>query len=151
MRAKFKKNQPKRLQNWIFTIFYDFIAVNKSITGAQKWKRKMLTEIFGICECLLTQNLTNQDSQFSWLFQTIWKTVRKSKNMGLKGVISAWRWFQNLLQSKLQKMDEKLKFIVFRVLSLFKVYIYTSNKDDIWQGKTISGVLLEEGKLSISK
>ena len=48
-------------------------------------------------------------------------------------------------------MDEKLKFIVFRVLSLFKVYIYISNKDDIWQGKTISGVLLEEGKLSISK
>ena len=114
-------------------------------------EKKMLTEIFGICECLLTQNLTNQDSQFSWLFQTIWKTVRKSKNMGLKGVISAWRWFQNLLQSKLQKMDEKLKFIVFRVLSLFKVYIYISNKDDIWQGKTISGVLLEEGKLSISK
>ena len=48
--------------------------------GAQK-QEKMLTEILGIFECLLTENLTNQDSQFSWLFQTLWKTVRKSKNM----------------------------------------------------------------------
>ena len=32
--------------------------------GAQKWE-KMLTEIFGIFECLLTQNPTNQGSQFS--------------------------------------------------------------------------------------
>ena len=32
--------------------------------GAQK-QEKMLTEILGIFECLLTENLTNQDSQFS--------------------------------------------------------------------------------------
>ena len=35
----------------------------------------------------------------------------KSKNMGLQGIISALKWFQNLLQSKFQKMAEKRKFI----------------------------------------
>ena len=33
-----------------------------------------------IFESLLTQNPTNQDSQLSWFFQTIWKTISKSKN-----------------------------------------------------------------------
>ena len=32
--------------------------------------------LIGIFKCLLAQNLTNQDSQLSWFFQTIWKTVR---------------------------------------------------------------------------
>ena len=49
---------------------------------AEKWKKKLLVEIFGIFECILTQNPSNQDSQLSWLFQTIWNSVRKSKNMG---------------------------------------------------------------------
>ena len=31
----------------------------------QKRKKKLLTEIFGIFQCLLTQNPTNQDSQLS--------------------------------------------------------------------------------------
>ena len=43
--------------------------------------------------------------------------------MGFQGIISAWKWFQNLLQSKLQKMTEKPKFMVFRVLFLFEVHI----------------------------
>ena len=50
---------------------------------AQKHTEKLLTGIFGIFEYLITQNLTNQDSQLSWFFQTIWMTVRKSKNMGV--------------------------------------------------------------------
>ena len=33
--------------------------------AAQKRKKKLLTEIFGIFECLITQNPTNQDSQLS--------------------------------------------------------------------------------------
>ena len=78
-------------------------------------RKKLIPETFCIFECLLTQNTTNQDSQGSWLSQTIWKIVRRSKNMGLHGIISAWKWLQNLLQSKLQKMTEKLKFMVFGV------------------------------------
>ena len=49
--------------------------------------------------------------------------------MGLQRIISAWKWFQNLLHSKLQKMAEKPKFMVNRVLFYLK---YISNKDDIW-------------------
>ena len=44
--------------------------------------KKKLVEVFGIFESLLTQNTTNQDSELSLLFQTIWKTISKSKNRG---------------------------------------------------------------------
>ena len=70
--------------------------------AAQK-RKKEIVEIIFIFDCLLTRNPTNQDSQLSWFFQTIWKTVY-------------------------------LK--------------YMSNKDDIWQGKTLPAVLLEERKLT---
>ena len=46
------------------------------------------TEMFGIFEHQLDQKATNQDSQLSWFFQNIWKTVRKSKHMGFQGTIS---------------------------------------------------------------
>ena len=39
--------------------------------------------MFYIFECLLTQNPTNQDSQLSWFFQIIKKTVKKENNRGL--------------------------------------------------------------------
>ena len=105
--------------------------------AAQKRKKKknLLTEIFGIFECLITQNPTNQDSQLSWFFQTIWKTVRKSKNIGLEGIISAWKWFQNLLCSKFHEMVEKLNFMVFRALFLFEVHIqqrYLTDVNSSW-------------------
>ena len=64
---------------------------------AQKCKNKLLVEIFGIFECLLTQNPTNQDSQLSWFFQTIWKAISKSKDRELKETISNWKWFKNLI------------------------------------------------------
>ena len=83
----------------------------------------MLNEIFGIYEGLLTQNPTGQDSQLSLFFQTIWKTVVKSKNMGLQRIIYARKLFQNLLNSKFYKMAEKLNFIVFGALFLFEVHI----------------------------
>ena len=51
--------------------------------AAQKCTKNLLAEIFDDFECLLTQNPTNQDSQLSWFFQTIWKIVRKFKNMEL--------------------------------------------------------------------
>ena len=34
-------------------------------------QQKRLVEVFGIFESLLTQNLTNQDSELSLFFQTI--------------------------------------------------------------------------------
>ena len=46
-------------------------------------QQKKLVEVFGIFESLLTQNPTNQDSELSLFFQTIWKTIRKSRNRGL--------------------------------------------------------------------
>ena len=46
-------------------------------------QKKKLVEVFDIAECLLTQNPTNQDSQFFLFFHTIWKTISKSKNRGL--------------------------------------------------------------------
>ena len=46
-------------------------------------KKKKLVEVFGIFESLLTENPTNQDSELSLLFQTIWKAISKSKNRGL--------------------------------------------------------------------
>ena len=52
------------------------------MTAAQQ-KKKKLVEVFGIFESLLTQNPTNQDSELSLFFQTIWKTISKSKNRGL--------------------------------------------------------------------
>ena len=86
----------------------------------------------------LTKNPTNQDSHFSWLFQTIWMNVRKSRNKGLQGIIFAWKLIQILLQSKLQKMDEKPKFMVLRVLFLFEVYIkqgrYLTGENSSWSG-----------------
>ena len=74
--------------------------------AAQKRKKKLLTEFFCIFEQLPNQNQTNQDSQLSWFFWNIWKTVRKSKTMGLQGIISAWKWFKNVLHSKFQKITE---------------------------------------------
>ena len=68
--------------------------------------------------------------------------------MGLQGIITAWKWFQNLLHSKLLKMAEKPKFMV---LGFYFYLKFISNKVDIWQGKTLPGVLLEERKLNISK
>ena len=66
---------------------WKYFNISKSIMAAQKCQKKLL----------LTQNSTNQDSQLSWFFQTIWKAIRKSKNRGLYGIISACKWFQNLL------------------------------------------------------
>ena len=48
-----------------------------------KNKKKLLLEILGIFECLLTQNLTNQDSYLFLFFHTKPKAVSKSKNRGL--------------------------------------------------------------------
>ena len=53
--------------------------------AVQKQKRKLLAEIVCIFECLLTRNPTNQGSQLSWFFQTIWKTVKKIKKSGALG------------------------------------------------------------------
>ena len=116
--------------------------------AAQEWKEKLLTEIFGILEHLPAQKPTNQDSQLSWFFQIIWKTVRKSNNMGFHGIISAWKLFKNLLHSKFQKMAEKSSLMVFRALFYLK---YISNQDDLLQGEALARVLLEERKLNISK
>ena len=55
---------------------------------AQNLKKKFVGLTFGVFESQLTPNPTNQDSQLSWLFQNIWNFVRKSKNMGLQGIIS---------------------------------------------------------------
>ena len=85
---------------------------------AQKRKKNLLTEIFGTFESALTQNSTNQEFQLSWFFRIVWKTVRKSKNMGLQRIFSTWKWFQILLH-KFQKMDKKRNFMVFRDLFLF--------------------------------
>ena len=108
----------------------------------------MLTQIFCIFECLLAQKPTNQDSQLSWFFETICKTAGKSKNMGFQGIISAWKLFQNLLQSKFQKMVEKRIFMALRALFYLK---YISNQNDLLQGEALAGVLLEERKFNISK
>ena len=51
--------------------------------AAQKCKKKLLVEIVCIAKDLLPQNSTNQDSQLSWFFHTIWKAAIKLKNMGL--------------------------------------------------------------------
>ena len=74
---------------------------------------------------------TNQDSQFSSFFQTILKNVRKSKNLGFQGNISAWELFQKLLHSKIQRMVVKRNFMVFRVLIYLK---YISKQNDLLYG-----------------
>ena len=102
----------------------------------KKTKKKLLTEIFSIFECLVTQNPSNQDSQLTWFFQIIWKTVRKSRNMGLLRMTYAWKWFQNLLHSKSHKMAEKLNFVVFGALFLFDTRIqqrwYLAGRNSSW-------------------
>ena len=45
----------------------------------QYQKKELLAEFFFIFECLLTQNSTNQDSQLSSFFHTIWKTIKNPK------------------------------------------------------------------------
>ena len=50
---------------------------------AAQQKKKKMVEVFGIFESRLTQNPTNQDSELFLFFQTIWKTISKSKNRGL--------------------------------------------------------------------
>ena len=51
----------------------------------QKYKENLLAEIFCIFECLLSQNLTNQGSQLSWFFQTIWKTIKETQKQEALG------------------------------------------------------------------
>ena len=43
--------------------------------------------------------------------------------MWLQGIISAWKWFENLLYSKFQKKTEKKEFMVLRALFSFEAYI----------------------------
>ena len=58
------------------------------------------------------------------------------KDMAFQGIISAWKWFQNLLQSKFQKMTEKQKFMVFRAIFLFELHIqqrwYLTGGNSFW-------------------
>ena len=77
-------------------------------------KKKLVTDIFGFFQHLITQNPTNQDSQLSWFFQMIRKCVGKPK--GIQVIISARKWFKNLLLIKFHKMTEKVNFMVFRAL-----------------------------------
>ena len=49
----------------------------------QKKKKKKMVDVFDIFESLLTRNPTNQDLELSFFFQSIWKTVNKSKNRGI--------------------------------------------------------------------
>ena len=65
----------------------------------QKKKKKLVGIFFCIFECLLTQNPTNQGSQLSWFFQDIYKAITKCKTRELLGIISARKWYQNLLHS----------------------------------------------------
>ena len=46
-------------------------------------QKKKIVEVFSISESLRTQNPTNQDSELSLFFQTIWTAISKSKNRGL--------------------------------------------------------------------
>ena len=108
-----------------------FKVISKSIMAGQKCKKKLLVEIFGIFECLLTQNPTNQDSKRSWFFQIIWMILRKSINIELQGIILTWEWLQNLLHSKFHKMVENW---ILWFLKLYFYVKYISNKDGIWQG-----------------
>ena len=85
-------------------------------------KKKKLAEVFGIFESLLTQNPPNQDSQLSWFFQSVWKTISKSKIRGLQENISTWKWFQNLLHKT---------FDSFIVLQTFKVKLLLQNS--LWK------------------
>ena len=101
--------------------------------AAQKWK-KLLTESFGIFECLLAQNPTNQDLQLSSFFQTLSKTVGKPKNMGFQGIISAWKLFQNLLHCKFQKMAEKRNLWF---LELYFIWITFPAKMIYYRGKLL--------------
>ena len=100
-----------------------------------KRKKKLLTEIFGILEHLPAQKPTNQDSQLSWFFQIIWKTVRKSNNMGFHGIISAWKLFKNLLHSKFQKMAEKK--VVLWFLELYFIWSTFPTKMIYYRGKLL--------------
>ena len=51
--------------------------------AVQHKKKKKMIEAFGIFESLLTQKPTNQNSELSLFFQTIWKSISKSKNRGI--------------------------------------------------------------------
>ena len=55
-----------------------FKVISKSIIAAQKHIRT-----FWHFECLLTQSPTNQDSELSLFFETIFKAISKSKNGAL--------------------------------------------------------------------
>ena len=162
MRAKYKK--PKRLQNKIllFPELYIsgstnpilqvetplsiilgktnliFQGVSKSIMAAQKLK-KNLAKIFGIFECLWTQNPTKQDSKLSWFFQAIWKTVIKSKKMGLQGIISAWTC--STVNCRKSLKNRNLWFLEF-----YFYLKYISNKDDIWQGRNFTWSVIRRKK-----
>ena len=49
---------------------------------AQKRKEKISAEIFGIFDCLLPQNPSNQSALPSWLFKTKWKTKSQNPKTG---------------------------------------------------------------------
>ena len=72
----------------------------------------------------------NQDSQFSWLFQTTMKTVRKSKNVGLRELFLPENDFKTWSKVNFRKWlkNWKLWFLEFY---FYLKYIF--NKDDIGQ------------------
>ena len=81
MGAKLKENHRERLKNIRNKKIQYFKSISKSMMAAQQ--KKKVVEVFSIFESLLTQNPTNQDSELSLFFQTIWTTISKSKYRGL--------------------------------------------------------------------
>ena len=84
--------------------------------------KKNLVEVFCIFKSLLTQKPTNQDSQLSWFFQTIWKTISKSKNRGSRKIF--------LSENDFRICSKKL-LTPFIVLGTFKVKLLLENS--LWR------------------
>ena len=94
------------------------------------------------------------------LISKTWKSKTwKSENMGFQGITSAWKWFQNLLQIKFQKMAEKGKFMVFRALFSLKVHIqqrwYLTGRNSFWsiirRKKTYHFKIIKKSIMAVQK
>ena len=117
--------------------------------AAQKRKKKLVTEIFGFFEHLLTRNPTNQDSELldsSRPYERLLENI--SKRWGTEELFLPENDFKTCSSVNSTK---RLKNWILWFLELYLYLKYISNKDNIWYREALPGALLEERKLNIKK
>ena len=116
---------------------------------AQNRKEKISAEIFGIFDCLLPQNPSNQSSLLSWLFKTKWKTKSQNpKTGGSRDIFLPENDFKSCSRVHLLAYPDWATFPRFPRVGLFMAVFSAFFHLD--QSCTILGAIFHKQKSSVT-